>query len=154
MVNGIAFGNQYINNLLSQRISLFLSETQVLWDQNWIHQLPPKTIFLFVFSIVFHNNHLSQHCKWKSFSHLLSLLLHFRHWIEHQAQCILPKDSPRAHLPPIFLHAYLATCFPFLPGSSECQLLIPHAEGQNVPPQLLINSPFLLFHVLIFSSTP
>lgn len=47
----------------------------------------------------------------------------------------------------------MAFCFPFLPGSSECQLLVPRAYGENVPAQLLANSTLLLFPLLKFSSS-
>lgn len=77
---------------------LVLSETQVLWDQNRIHQLPPPSLFFF--SPINHQNHLSQDCKWKSICYAGSFSLHFRHWIEHQAQCILPEVSPRTHCTP------------------------------------------------------
>ena len=148
---GIAFGNQYINNLLSERISWFFPEIQVLWNQNRIHQLPLQHqgffVFVFVFfhfSILFHRNHISQYPKWKSVSYLWSLLL-LRFW--HSTQAPSPKlqaPSPKPHafclkiLPaPTASHfpfmQGMAAYSPFLPGSSECQLLIPRAEGQSVP---------------------
>lgn len=100
-MSGIAFGNQYINNLLSQRISCyFFQKLRSFETKIEFINFPPKTFFFFLFTIVFHQNHLSQDCKWKSICYLWSLLLHFRHWIEHQAQCILPKVSPRNHCTP------------------------------------------------------
>lgn len=61
-------------------------------------------------------------------------LLTFYPSAKPQAPCILPKKNLPAPTAPHFpFMRGMAAYFPFLPGSPECQLLIPRAEGQSVP---------------------
>lgn len=120
---------------------------------------PSKTrVLVFVFShfsILFHQNHISQYPKWKPVSYLWSLFsFAFDILPKRQAPRILPKKISRHPLPRIFpsCGAWPPT-FHSSQGHLNVNYLSHGQRGRACLAQLLVNGSFLLFRLFIFSSS-
>ena len=154
MVNGIAFGNQYINNLLSQRISFyFFQKLRSFETKIEFINFPPKPFFclfspLFFITITFpsiaNGSHLVIFCL---FSFTSDIELNIRLSAFYLKTLLEPTCPP---------FSFMLT-WPPASHSSQVHLnvnYLSHMQRGRMCLHRLINSPFLLFHVLIFSSTP
>lgn len=123
---GIAFWNQYINNLLAQRISWFFTKMQIQQDRNRIHQLPSPDQFLLHFSVLFQWHHfpVSQagnelvtfDVRWSSKPRTFRYRLSWHPLLPFAFSCQEWPPAPR-----------------FPTGLFAWQFLIPRIHGNNAP---------------------
>lgn len=148
----IAFGYQYINNLLSQRISCyFFQKLSSFESKTKFINFYPQNIFFFFSPLIFSRTTFpgiangSQLVISGPFSFTSDTELN----LKPSAFYLKTVLEPTAPHFPSCLPGHL---LPIPPRFTWMSITYPTCRGQSVPPQLLINSPFLLFHLLIFSS--